>query len=192
MRILALDQATQSGWAFGDEHSFEAKTVDSGIFRMPKRPFLGERLLIFGTTLNELMDFHKPDLIAYERPYWPQPRKKKDSDEDEKSKVSVEVLQFLQKVAGILEFMASWKGLPYESYASSSWRKTAVGYGYAPPGAEPDHMKKAMVRKARILGYDPKSFDQADAIGILLHALHGPPANARAQIDLLEMAKERL
>lgn len=207
--ILALDQATQSGWAVGDEKAIDDRKIESGIFKMPKRPFLGERLVIFRTTLNELIDFYKPRMIAFERPYWPQrrdpaallPRLKaaihkpailhsiiSEIENDHAPQISAENLQFLTKVEGMIEEAATARGLPYEAYASSSWRVTAIGYGRAPKGAEKDHMKKAMVARAKALGYKPNSDDEADAIGILLHALTGEPAMKRAQGDLLAQA----
>lgn len=220
MRVLAVDPATQSGWAAGDGDSFERRSVDSGAFRMPKRPTLGERLVIFSDTLRELIEHFKPDLIAYEKPYWPQPKDAqsllprlkaalaspnpkaiiaglvKEIEEDGGPQISVENLQFLQKVEGILIHTATSTPLPggngaptpYEAYASSSWRVTALGYGRAPKGSPPGFLKKAMVARAKQLGYPVGSEDQADAIGILMHALHGAPANARAQFDLLDHA----
>lgn len=162
---------------------------------MPKRDVLGERLLIFHDTLTEIIGHYSPELIAYERPYFPQlkpPKAKVEGEEDDKPefKISIHNLIFLQKVEGIVELTATRLRLPYEDYASTSWRLTALKMGRAPRDAEPGFLKKAMVRRARQLGYDPKSEDEADAIGILMHALHGEPANKRAQGDLLAMAEE--
>ena len=189
LTVLALDQATQTGWAVGDMNSFEARTVEFGNIKMLKREFMGERLLMLSETLGEIIAHYKPGLIALEHPYWPQPGKKKPGEEDEAPKVSAHILQFLQKVCAVVELEATRHGLPYEMYYPSSWRKTFLGYGRKPPGADADHMKKAAVQKARVLGYKVDVHDEADAIGILMHALHGPPANARAQDDLLSMVK---
>lgn len=194
-KILALDQATQTGYAVGDAHSFENRTVESGVFKMPKRTFIGERLLIFETTLIEIVQHYKPVMIVWETPYWPQPRERKTKPgepEDDRVRVSAEVLQFLQKVEGVLQKTVASLQLPGESYYPASWRKTALGYGRKPYGAPADHMKKAMVARARQLGYAPGSEDEADAIGILMHALHGPPANERAQGDIFKQAERMI
>lgn len=210
MRVLALDQATTTGWAFGDNHSFETRTVESGVFKMPKRQILGERLQFFADGLSERVAFYKPELIAYEEPYWPPPGgpggtvtigrvismlagqrskgeligilKKIAKDEHGSPTVSAEVLQFLQMVKGILVETACRLKLPVEGYRTQSWRKTALGHGRV------EEPKKAMKLRAAQLGYPTESEDEADAIGILLHALHGEPASKRAQGDLLEMA----
>ena len=54
-----------------------------------------------------------------------------------------------------------------------------------PAGAVTD-FKKLMMAQARRLGYAVADDNEADAIGMLIHMLHGAPANARAQMDLLD------
>lgn len=223
MRILALDQATQTGWAVGDQNSFERKTVDKGVFRMPKRPAMGERLLYFRNGLLERIDHFKPDLIAHEEPYWPHQSApagtisvgyakalvlkvssgamtkgaaladlSRIEEKEPAGQISADMLQFLQMVKGQLIEVAAERGVPVESYASSTWRKTALGMGRAPKGSEKGILKKMMMAKAKALGFPCETEDEAEAIGILLHALHGAPAAERAQGDLLEMAQARL
>lgn len=222
MRILALDQATMTGWAVGDGRSLdpcargEPATIDFGRFKMPKRSVQGERLHIFRASLAERVDYFKPELIAAEEPYWPPPGEASDqtiiggfmaaqdaigrrdwraalaifknysAKNTKRPKTSSDVLQFLQRIYGVLEEFASDVGLPLETYRSPSWRKTALGHGF------PENPKKAMILRARNLGLKVEGDDDADAIGILIHALHGEPANARAQGDLLEMARASL
>lgn len=223
MRVLALDQATQSGWAVGNQDSFQDRTVDHGVFRMPKRMTLGERLISFDDQLVERIEYFEPDMIAYEEPYWPHPGASRGglplglalslmrqiakdeiriedaikiasakADEDDGPKISADTLQFLQKVEAMVQMRAARAAIPVECYRSSTWRLTALGMGRAPKGSPPGTLKKMMVAKARALGYQPESEDAADAIGILMHALHGKAAAERAQGDLLAMAQERL
>lgn len=194
-RAFVIDQATTTGWAFADEAMLEARPcrVESGRFRMPKRDQFGERLSYFRTQFMERVEFYKPDLIAFEEPYWPAPetkaRKGADGVDLPPVQVSMKMLKFLQRLAGVVECTCADLGLPYEAYASSSWRVTALGFGRKPKGAKDNFMKKAMVAKARSLGLTPEDDNEADAIGILLHALCGPPANDRKQGDLLSMAR---
>lgn len=191
MKVLAIDQASASGWAVGDANSIVDKTVESGVFKMPKRPILGERLVIFHDTLSELIEFYRPTLIAYETPYSPPPFNPHAPGAAEKrSKISVETLNLLQKIEGMLIFTATKHNVEYESYMSASWRVTALGMGRAPKGSDPGILKRMMVAKARALGFEPGSEDEADAIGILIHATMGKPAAARAQFDLLDMAAD--
>lgn len=152
---------------------------------MLKRPALGERLLMFHDTLTEIVEFYRKKepigLIAYELPYWPQPPKVGAPP----PKISAENLQFLQKVEGILQMTATRLKIPYEGYWPASWRVTALGMGFAPKGSPDGTLKKMMVQRAKALGFHVNSEDEADAIGILMHSLHGKPANARNQPDLL-------
>lgn len=189
-RVLALDQATVTGYAVGDNHSFENKTVEFGRFKAPKRQVLGERLLIFYGTLNELIDFYKPDILVYEKVFVPRPEPVRFDDagkyvQPRKPKIpyNPDVTEFLLKLAGIVGLVAAKRLLPVEEYGPSSWRKTALGHGH------PDEPKKAMRLRAKQLGYNVEVDDESDAIGILMHALHGPPANARAQTDLLDLVE---
>lgn len=187
--ILALDQATLTGWAVGDRNSFERRTVEFGRFKAPKRQVMGERLLIFGTTLSELIAHYKPELIAFEKVFVPRPPEFQMVDgkwvPPAKPKIpyNPDVTEFLLKLSGIVGYVAAERKIPVEEYYSASWRKTALGRGFV------DDPKKAMKLRAKQLGYEVEVFDESDAIGILMHALHGPPANARAQYDLLAMAR---
>lgn len=217
MRILAFDQATNSGYAFGTEDDFRdgKSTAEFGRFKTPKRPALGEKLAIFGRGIIERAEFYKPDLIVYEEPYWPPPPMQAGvnnlaerirlcmadptrlrqllsdvQEADEKMKrrtpIAAETLQFLQMVKGILIDRSAQLGIPVEGYRSSTWRKSALGDG------RPDDPKKAMLRKARAWGLDVETEDEADAIGILYHALHGKAAMERAQGDLMLAGRARL
>lgn len=65
MRILAFDQAfIRTGWAFGSDSG----ASHCGEIHIPAGRFdsLGSRLLKFERAVAELMDQHKPDLIAFE------------------------------------------------------------------------------------------------------------------------------
>lgn len=187
MRILALDQATVTGWAVGDDKAFQDRKVEFGRFKVSKRAVLGERLLIFGNSLRDRIEFYKPELIAYERVFVPAPNEGKFVDgkwsPPDKPKIpyNPDTMSFLLKIAGILGYVAADMRIPVEEYASASWRKSFLGHGRV------DDPKKAARLRAKQLGYDVEIDDESDAIGILFHALHGPPGSARAQADLLSL-----
>lgn len=198
VRVLALDQATQTGWATGTGRDLEDKTIAFGLLRIPKRDDPGERLKIFRQNLIDLIDFYKPDLVAFETPYWPRPPTKEqlnDPDFEPPSNINQETLQFLQWVRAIVMTTCAEMSVPSEHYAPSSWRKTAIGFGRAPKidpltNAKPDseYMKRAMKKRAESMGYAIEAFDESDAIGILIHALSGKPAVSRMQDDLFQSA----
>ncbi len=184
MRTLSLDPATQTGWCFGGDNSLQDKDLEFGIFRMPKRPNMGERFVIFGDTLSELIAHYAPiQMIAFELPYDPPPPNPKHPP---RIPYNRETDNFLQGVKAILLYIAAKHSIPVEGYRSQSWRITALGMGRAPKGAPAGEMKRMMIRKAKSLGFNVQTEDEADAIGVWLHAMHGDPANKRAQTDLLD------
>lgn len=193
MKALALDQSTVTGWALGEDHSQEKYLF--GSFRMPKRDDNGERLVIFRDGLVDLIETHKPDIIALETPFFPVGEQamrpeKPGTGKPRRAAFNVKTIRFLLNLEGVLRETAARHDVPTEDYPSSSWRVTALGMGRLPPGAADAGMdfKKMMKQKARALGYDVRDDNEADAIGILLHCLHGAPAAQRAQGDLLSMA----
>lgn len=199
MRILALDQAVRTGWAIGEERSQERYLF--GSFRMPKRDDNGERLVIFRDSLVELIETHKPDIAAYEAPFMPVDTGNHfgnqhggENDKTRRAKFNVKTIKFLHNLEGVLIETTARYSIPTEHVVSSSWRSTALGTGRLPPGAADagTDFKKMMKAKARLLGYDVADDNEADAIGILIHMLHGAPAAKRAQGDLLTMAGDSL
>lgn len=192
MRILALDQATRTGYAFGVERS-DAPYI-FGSFRMPKRDDNGERLVIFRDGLIGLIEAYQPDLVAYEEVYSPvgMHNAKPVEGKDHRIKFNPATFGFLKNLEGVLIECTARHSIPTEHYPSSSWRSTALGMGRLPTGAPQGEFKRMMIRRAKALGYDVKDDNEADAIGILMHCLHGEPAAKRAQGDLLAMETTKL
>lgn len=188
MRILTLDQATATGWAFGVERSEEKFLF--GSFKMPKRDDNGERLVIFRDGLVELIETHRPDLIAYETPYMPigeSKPKPEGYNGPKRAPMNVNTVKFLHNIEGVLIETTARHGIPTEHFPSSSWRITALGFGRLPANTpEGVDFKKLMKQKAKQLGYAVGNDNESDALGMLLHMMHGAPAAARAQGDLLD------
>lgn len=191
MRILTLDQSTRTGWAFGIERSQEPYLF--GSFRMPKRDETGERLVIFRDGLVGLIEANQPDLVAYETPFFPVGNQASAAGEPGKkgARFNVNTIKLLHNLEGVLIETTARYSIPTEHFPSSSWRVTALGYGRLPAGSQED-FKKLMIKRARMLGYDVKDDNEADAIGMLMHMLHGGPAAKRAQGDLLSMEASKL
>lgn len=212
MKALCFDQATTAtGWAVGDEHSSPRRDPGnnnrsfSGVIRAPKREEFGERLAFIYRQAMFLIDEHSPDIIGFEEPYFPhqgggggKPKFKggkgaapaqADADgHEEKSRFNPDMLKKLQMVKGIVITVAALRGLPVAPCTPAQWRVTFLGYGRKPDGEAEDFMKRQAKQRAHALGWEPGSFDEADAIGILYHTLHGKQAQARKQGDLLSMA----
>lgn len=192
MRIVAIDQASRSGWAAGSERSSERYKF--GSFRMPKRDDVGERLVVFRDCLEEVLDVERPDLVAYEEPHFPlsAPNTKGQADQAKGIRFNPKTIQFLFMIKGVLTEVTARKGIQTESFPSSTWRVTALGMGRLPPGSPDGEFKRMMIRKAKSLGYDVRDDNEADSIGMLMHMLYGAPAAKRAQGDLLARETERL
>lgn len=178
-RILAIDQATASGWACGRAD----EKARHGTIRMPKRDVLGERLLALFHSLRELIRGTEPDLIVYETPFMPRPSDRASG---------WPTIALTQKIEGIVLLCAAEASIPVESYPSQTWRLGFLGYGRAPKGADKGHMKKACLARVRMLGYAPANNDEGDSLGLWFYATTGKPASERAQGDLLAAASARL
>lgn len=176
LKILAVDQATATGWAVGD-----GGPITFGTIKMPKRPD-GERLLFLYKRLLELIADHRPDQIVFETPFFPVGQ----------GVFSTATVSWLQKIAGVVQMAAAESAVASEDYAPSTWRLSFLGYGRKPKGTSDKYMKDQTLAKVRLLGFQAKNNDEADAIGLLHHALYGEPAMLRRQGDLLDMAAKDL
>lgn len=204
MRILAFDQASLSGWCFGGS-KIDFKDWETGHFQAPKRPEVGERLLIVFDSARKLIERFKPDLMAWETPYDPTWDAVKDAREGKEQRVFAnrDTMNFLQQVAGAIQMAAARHGVPTESYPPQSWQST-LKLPPPPPSmteewaamtdekkrfaARRKWKKEEIVRAVIRLGGKVQTSDEADAWGICLHACHGKPAAKRAQGDLLMQA----
>lgn len=188
-RILAIDQATQTGWTFGGSN-LDLADWPSGHFRAPKRPEEGERLIIIEDSLLELIDKYDPDVLVYEEPYdptWDAVAAAKKGKQP-RSGYNRSTMQFLQRVKGCVLMAAARRSIPTESYPPRSWQAT-LNLPTLPYDPTDPNRKKKMVREAvRRMGANVSTFDEADSWGLCFHALHGKPGQARKQADLFEKA----
>lgn len=189
MKCLAIDQATLSGWCVGDTNWKPGQWI-YGQFRAPARDHDGERFIIIEDTLLGLIDEHKPDVYAFEKPFDPTITNiKKDAPDQQ---FSQKTMRFLAGVrAAVLMAAARRAYLIVEEYAPQSWQATNLK-GVSLDVPRGPKWKSKLVRQVLIRrGFDPGSLDQSDAIGICIHALYGAPAAERAQGDLLARARDQ-
>lgn len=218
MRILSFDQATgTTGWATGSTTDDPRGSYEFGSIKTPKRDQFGERLAIVFDIGAKLIEKYKPDMIYYEEPYQPPPVVRGSFGKPKSgfipaegflpaeihaegaqrgNQVNMDTLNKLQMVKGCIITLAALYGIPTEGTTPAHWRKTLLGMGRIPdgvPAAERDKWFKRAVRDHfSRLGYETKSDDESDALGILYHGLFGPEAAQRAQGDLLGMVKRKL
>lgn len=193
-KTLAIDQSsTNNGWTFGSPQ-LDLRAWTTGKFRTPKRPEIGERLIIMEDTLLELIDRFDPDLLAYEKPFDPTWSEAKKEQEGKKVRrqFNRKTMQLLQKVEGVVLMAAARRDLPVESYQARSWQAT-LNLPFVEYDEKDPNRKKKVIRDAvRRMGADVSTFDEADSWGICYHACHGKPAAERAQGDLFARAKAAL
>ena len=173
MRVLAFDQATTTGWAFGED----AGRVVCGTFRLRPGPSEGERLLAFERHCVERIERFEPDLIVYEEPWFPWGR--------QQSNANPATIKWLLKIEATLITTAARMHLPADCVRPDDWRASFLGYARKPKGADEKHMKTAVYERCRVLRYPVENIDESDACGLLWHALHGSAAARRNQGDLL-------
>jgi Holliday junction resolvasome RuvABC endonuclease subunit len=139
--VLALDLATQTGWAYSS-----AGLVTSGSkgFGLKKGEGSGQRFLKFRSWLRDQIEIIKPDLVAYE-----------------------EVMRWSSGAAakcycGLLATMQTEceaKEIPYEGVHVGTIKKAATKNGAA--------SKEQMIQAAKSRGYKPTDDNEADAIHLL-------------------------
>jgi Holliday junction resolvasome RuvABC endonuclease subunit len=186
MKVLALDQATQTGWTIGGDKVPLPKWT-SGRFRAPKRDQLGERLIIVHDSVLALIEEHQPDMLALEQVFDPVISSTKSGDSPAINYNS-KTVSFLQKLMGAVEMAAARHSIPYDVYTSRAWRST-LKLPHKPPTADSKWIKRVTLRKVLSMGAKVGNEDEADSWGICYHALHGAPAARRAQGDLMERAE---
>ena len=202
MNILGLDQATTTGWAVcpDDPAQFTPEVVRLGHFKAPKRPLQSERLAHIHRSLTDLVGRFDPGLIVIEQPFFPwqgtggSAAPAADGAEPKRSKwtFNKDTVIWLHMIKGVPRAFCGAPTIPFEDSPPQSWRKTFTGWGFAPQGEDENWMKREVMALAKKQGFEPSIQDEADALGVLKHAIVGPPGHKRRQGDLFAMMTETL
>ncbi|MDR0250205.1 MAG: hypothetical protein LBI35_02675 [Burkholderiales bacterium] len=145
MSILALDLGTNTGWAIGD-----CRVTLSGTehFAPKKREGDGMRFLKFKRWLTEMKAANDFDAVYYEQVG------------RHASTAAAHVY------GGFVAMLTAWcehHGIAYHAVFWSEIKKFATGHGNA--------TKDEMVTVMREAGYNPRSYDEADAIALCMLAM---------------------
>lgn len=142
MRILALDLATSTGWAYKDRDF-----VCSGVwdFKKKKKEVDGDRLRKLFDELNKFHRLEKFELVAYERP----------------GNLEGHARKVLPAFQAVTELWCSLNSLPVVLVPATKVKKHATGNGRA--------KKEEMMNAARRNwpGVQLQTHDQADALWVL-------------------------
>ncbi len=143
--LLTLDLATHTGWTKGrpDDRHF-----DYGTHVLPKTGDIGAFLQAYTEWLTIALD--GVDLCVFEAPILPR-------------QTSLQTLRKLYGLAGVTEQVCHMRGIKCREVNLMSVK------AFVCPRMR---SKDEMVRAIRLYGYDPKTTDEADAIGIRLFVLH--------------------
>lgn len=155
-RILALDLATNIGFALGDLGGVKL----SGSRKLPATgDDVGRFARAFSTWLQIGLKRHMPTVVVYEQPLL------------RSNGTSLATCRKLYGMAWEVERVCAENEfrIPVKEVNISDWRVHFLGRGNVP--RKSDEAKKAVMRMCGIRGWAPQDFDQADALGILDFAL---------------------
>lgn len=152
MRLLALDIATKTGWAFGDASD---KKPRFGSIQLPKSSELGEygrRFSTFRRELIRLVTEFAPQAIWYEAPMM----------KDSAGNTSINTIRVLTGLAGFAEEVAHTYGLQCAEATSKEVRKHFIGYSTG----KSDELKLAVMKQCHLIDWTPANYDESDALAL--------------------------
>lgn len=138
IRILAIDPATQCGWATSE------KVFGCWDLSVRRDESNGMKLLKLESNLEKILQVHGIDVIAYERP----------------AGQYKNAIIHQSELIGIIVRFCEVKGIQYRSYSATEIKKFATSKGNANKG------KMILAAKER-LGYQGNNDNEADALWIL-------------------------
>jgi crossover junction endodeoxyribonuclease RuvC len=150
MRILGIDPGLRiTGYGVIDYRPMRPILVDGGVIRLKPKTPLAERLVELETTLEEILDEHKPDVCAVEQLYshYAHPR----------------TAILMGHARGVILLAAARRGLRVEQFAANRIKQSLTGHGHA----SKSQMQRAIQAQWN-LPKPPEPPDVADALAIAL------------------------
>lgn len=153
MKILALDQATTTGWAVGDSI---VRPIASGSFKIHTSN-AGQFAMFWGDKIGGLIKEHDVEFLGFESTW-----------------IGPENISTALKLFG-LQMMAAYVAtrfkLPFASIDNSSWRSAFYPGKWRAPKkhgfrTNTDYYKFIAVEECRRRGWPVQSDDEAEACGI--------------------------
>ncbi|MEO8907033.1 MAG: crossover junction endodeoxyribonuclease RuvC [Microbacteriaceae bacterium] len=160
MRVLGIDPGlTRCGVGIVDvQRNRTATLVAVTVLRTSPQLPLEERLFTIGDGIEQLMDLHKPAVIAIERVF---------------AQHNLRTVMGVAQISGVALHAAAKRGLSVSLHTPSEVKAAITGYGSA-------DKKQVQAMVARILGLAdvPKPADAADALALAIcHAWRTPLAS---------------
>ena len=147
MNVLSLDLAKQTGWA-----ATHGTSVSSGHKQFKNKDF-ASLSGAFWRWLNEMLDQHRPDVVAYEAPVVKHPH----------------ATQILVGLSWLVILACQLRSIDCVSVSNTAAKKNFLGRVYGKKEKPYPGIVEAQRR-----GWNPGSTDEADALAILVYILDPP------------------
>lgn len=147
MKILGIDPALNLlGWGIIEIRSPKIHYVASGVIKTDSKEAVHKRLSYITDRIREIIEHHKPDLIAMEETF-----------------VNINAVSSLKLsyARGAIMALIGKYDLPYFEYKPNMVKKTVTGAGHAEK-YQLAHMIKLILSGVPTLG----KFDEADALAV--------------------------
>lgn len=166
MDVLAIDISKRAtGWARW--RSDQPRPV-FGTWRLGSEyTSMGRTFIKLHQNMNDQFVIGKPDLVVYEEPLLLGPAA---------GNTTADTQKVLIGLAAHAESFCEAKAVRCYSVNMSTWRRMFIGS--MPRGTQKRALKDFVISRCRELGLKPDDENQADAIGILAHALQMEKINA--------------
>src|SRR3954463_16079509 len=118
MRILGIDPGLRiTGYGVIDYKPLRPRLIDGGVIRLKPKTPLADRLVELETTLDEILDEHKPDVCAVEQLYshYAHPR----------------TAILMGHARGVILLVAQRRGARIEQFAANRIKQSVTGHGHA-------------------------------------------------------------
>jgi crossover junction endodeoxyribonuclease RuvC len=163
VRILGIDPGSlRLGYGVVDRLGpARLAYVECGVIAAPAQMDRGERLLVIGRGLRELVEELRPDQVAMEQAFYGK---------------NVQSTLALGEARGVVSFVVGEAGLTVSGYAPARVKRTIVGHGAATK-QQIGYLVRALLSLRRV----PEP-DAADALAIAIcHARHQNPGLGKAE-----------
>lgn len=149
MRILGIDPGTATtGFGIVEKKQSKLISVDYGVISTPKELDMSNRLLILYEDIKEIIDHHKPDIIAVEQLFFAR---------------NVTTAITVGQARGVVLLAAQKADLKIVEFTPLQVKQSVTGYGQATK-----KQVQEMVKKILDLSQIPKPDDAADALAIAI------------------------
>jgi len=151
VRILGIDPGSRyTGYAVIDVVGTNPRVVEHGVFKLPQKQPVMERLKLLDTSLRELVAEHHPDELVVEEVF---------------AAHNVRTALVLGQVRGVVIVSAGAR-CPVFEYSARAVKKAVAGYGQA------DKQQVAQMVKALLNLAETPQQDAADALALALCHMH--------------------